>query len=45
MYGPLESLRERLLAARERFGITYYVIPQALAESFAPLARELTSQR
>jgi probable F420-dependent oxidoreductase len=43
MYGPLEMLRDRLLAARDKFGFTYFVIPLALAEEFAPLARELAS--
>ena len=42
LYGSLDTLRDRLLANRERFGTTYYAVNQDLMESFAPLARDLT---
>jgi probable F420-dependent oxidoreductase len=41
LYGPLDALRDKLLANRARFGITYYAVGQDLMESFAPLARDL----
>ena len=41
LFGSLATLRRQLLERRERFGITYYSIPEKVMEPFAPLAREL----
>ncbi len=41
LYGSLADLRRRLIARRDRLGITYYAIPEKIMEPFAPLAREL----
>ncbi|MBI3522897.1 MAG: TIGR03621 family F420-dependent LLM class oxidoreductase [Chloroflexi bacterium] len=43
LYGSLGQLRTQLLARRERFGISYYAIPEKVMEPFAPLARELSA--
>ncbi len=44
LFGSLATLRRQLLERRERFGITYYAIPEKVMEPFAPLARELATQ-
>jgi probable F420-dependent oxidoreductase len=43
LHGSLDSLRQQLLERRDRFGLTYYVLPEQEMEAFAPLARELAS--
>lgn len=44
LFGSLATLRRQLLERRERFGITYYAIPEKAMEAFAPLARELATR-
>lgn len=41
LFGSVTTLRRQLLERRDRFGITYYSIPEKVMEPFAPLAREL----
>jgi alkanesulfonate monooxygenase SsuD/methylene tetrahydromethanopterin reductase-like flavin-dependent oxidoreductase (luciferase family) len=43
LYGTINELRDQLLSRRERFGLSYYNVPQSATESFAPLAKELGS--
>ena len=43
LFGSVATLRRQLLERRERFGITYYAIPEKVMEPFAPLARELAA--
>ena len=44
LFGSVATLRRQLLERRERFGITYYSIPEKVMEPFAPLARELAAR-
>jgi probable F420-dependent oxidoreductase len=41
LYGSIDSLRTQLLDRRERYGLTYYAVTEAVMEGFAPLARDL----
>jgi probable F420-dependent oxidoreductase len=41
LYGTVDELRDQLLSRRERFGLSYYNVPQSATESFAPLVKEL----
>jgi hypothetical protein len=43
LVAPDHATRRQLLERRDRFGLTYYVVPEKEMEAFAPLARELTS--
>jgi len=41
LYGSHAELRRRLIARRERLGISYYALPERAMDAFAPLVREL----
>ncbi len=41
LFGSVATLRRQLLERQDRFGITYYAIPEKAMEQLAPLAREL----
>lgn len=40
--GPPEHVAEQMLARRDRYGFTYYQVPDALMEEFAPVVPLLT---
>ncbi|RKS74227.1 putative F420-dependent oxidoreductase [Actinomadura pelletieri DSM 43383] len=40
--GPPEHIAEQMLARRDRYGFTYYQVPDALLEEFAPVIPLLT---
>ena len=42
MIGTLDQLAEDLQARRERFGISYVIVPAEVAESLAPVVERLT---
>ena len=44
LYGTLDSVRERLLRRRDKFGISYYTIPGHAMESMAPLVEALAGK-
>ncbi|WP_141576470.1 TIGR03621 family F420-dependent LLM class oxidoreductase [Actinomadura sp. WMMA1423] len=41
--GPPEHIAEQMLARRDRFGFTYYQVPDTAMEAFAPVIAHLTS--
>lgn len=44
LYGTLGQVRDRLLARRDRLGISYYSIPGRAMETMAPLVEALTGR-
>ncbi len=41
--GPPEHIAEQMLARRDRYGFTYYQVPDACMEEFAPVIPLLAS--
>ncbi|MGI8877615.1 MAG: TIGR03621 family F420-dependent LLM class oxidoreductase [Candidatus Limnocylindria bacterium] len=44
LFGSAATLRRQLLERRDRFGLSYYAIPEKAMEQIAPLARELRAK-
>ena len=42
--GSAEQITEQMLARRERFGISYYIVTDEEMEAFAPIVRLLASK-
>jgi hypothetical protein len=42
--GPVEQIIEEMLARRERYGFSYYVISDASMKAFAPIVARLAGK-
>lgn len=42
--GEVEQIVEEMLARRERYGFSYYVVPDTEMEAFAPIVARLRDQ-
>lgn len=45
LVGPPEHIAEQLLARRERYGVTYYQVPDGVMEEFAAVIALLAGRR